>query len=160
MNTPNGWKEVIALFGDPNKYRDDDGRLSPRYEMEHIVRVPLPRPMPYVEGSQVTKIAVNKAIATIAAETMAAVAQRPDLWDILIPYAGCFEPRLKRDSSSRVSLHTLGIALDFNPNNYPLGSTKRMPADLVRIFTDRGWFYGGDFHGRKDPMHFQFAEGV
>jgi hypothetical protein len=45
------------------------------------------------------------------------------------------------------------------PQKYPLGSLRRMPDDVVGIWRAAGFFYGGDFSGRKDPQHFQIAVG-
>lgn len=159
MPTPEGWDAAVAMFGDPAKYRLSDGTLSPNYEHDHIVRVQLPRPMPYVDGGMVSRVAVNRAIAEITVATLTEIAQFDSLWKELQPYAGGFEPRLKR-GSDKPSLHTLGAALDFNPTKYPLASDRRMPDELVKVFIKHGWFYGGDFRGRKDPMHFQYARRV
>jgi hypothetical protein len=30
-----------------------------------------------------------------------------------------------------------------------------MPADVVALFKAEGWRWGGDYHGRKDWMHFE-----
>lgn len=158
LKRPVGYSQIVAMFGDPSTYRLRDGTLSPMWEDHHIVRVDLPKPMPYVGGGVVTRLAVHTIIAENVAALMVALAARDDLWSMLCPYGGGFEPRLKR-GSSKVSLHTFGIALDFNPEEYPLGSDKRMPQEIINLFAGFGWMNGADFHRRHDPMHFQFAEG-
>jgi hypothetical protein len=30
-----------------------------------------------------------------------------------------------------------------------------MPSDVVVLFKQEGWRWGGDYHGRKDWMHFE-----
>lgn len=60
--------------------------------------------------------------------------------------------------SSRLSCHAFGAAIDLDPDHNPMGHGRgRMPADVVAAFKAEGAFWGGDFHSRLDPMHFQFA---
>lgn len=59
--------------------------------------------------------------------------------------------------STRPSNHSWGLALDINAQDFPLGSSKRLPQWIVDLFTDLHFEYGGDWKGRKDPMHFEFA---
>lgn len=162
LHVPTNWREAFELFGNPNDYRLADGTISSAYERERITRVPLPTPMKYVvAGVIVTRVAVNKAIAKIVADTLAEVHENPEWWLELQPYAGGFELRLQR-GSSKMSLHTLGAALDFNPIAYPFRSSARMSQGLIDMFAKHGWFYGGDFSNqdRLDPMHMQWARGV
>lgn len=162
LHVPTNWREVFELFGNPNDYRLADGTISPAYEREHITRVSLPSPMKYVaNGILVTRVAVNKAIAKIVADTLAEVHDNPEWWLELQPYAGGFEPRLQR-GSSKMSLHTLGAALDFNPIKYPFRSTARMPQGLIDVFTKHGFLNGADFHDKErlDPQHVQWARNV
>ena len=53
--------------------------------------------------------------------------------------------------------HSWGLALDVEATDYPWGSKKRLPQWLVDIFIAHGFEYGGDWSGKKDPMHFGFA---
>lgn len=39
--------------------------------------------------------------------------------------------------------------------DFPLGSKKRINQGVIDAFEKYGFFYGGDFVSRKDPMHFQ-----
>lgn len=55
------------------------------------------------------------------------------------------------------SNHSWGLAIDINAQDFPLGSSKRLPQWIVDLFTDMHFEYGGDWSGRKDPMHFEFA---
>lgn len=55
------------------------------------------------------------------------------------------------------SNHSWGLAIDINAQDFPLGSSKRLPQWIVDLFTDLHFEYGGDWSGRKDPMHFEFA---
>lgn len=76
--------------------------------------------------------------------------------ELLHTYDGCFNIRNVRGSSN-LSCHAYGLAIDINAQEEPLGSLKRLPDVVVKAFTNQGFKYGGDFHGRKDPQHFSFA---
>lgn len=69
-------------------------------------------------------------------------------------YDGCYNDRNVRGSSTKRSMHAYGAAIDINAEKFPLGSTTaRWPGPVVAIFRAEGWRYGGDYSGRKDPMH-------
>lgn len=64
--------------------------------------------------------------------------------------------------SSRLSTHAFGAGLDLDPVNNPLipvgqPNIYRMPKIAVDAFADVGAYWGDNYKGRKDPMHFQFA---
>lgn len=61
-----------------------------------------------------------------------------------------------------LSLHSWGIAIDINPeaNPYQRGNygpaQTDMPAEVIEIFRRHGFFWGGDWPGERDPMHFEW----
>ncbi len=60
--------------------------------------------------------------------------------------------------TSRLSCHAFGAAIDLDPDHNPMGHSKsRLPADVISAFKTEGVYWGGDFHSRRDPMHFQWA---
>lgn len=68
------------------------------------------------------------------------------------------------DKNKPLSLHSWGIAVDFDPSKNTVGGTdgnggpslmRQHPA-FVKVFTDAGWTWGGDWK-MKDDMHFQRA---
>lgn len=151
MKTPKGIAQVVATFGDATK-------MSPVvFEAANIVRIILPESLSF-DGQRITRITCHRLLAGILSATLLA-AHNAGLWSVLDPYGGGYANRLKR-GYTKLSMHAFGIAWDFNPEAYPLGSDERMPDQLVSIFTANGFVYGGDFIGRKDPQHFQFASGV
>lgn len=82
------------------------------------------------------------------------------LGDLLVSYEGCFNIRMVRGSNSAFSAHSYGLAIDMNYDNNQLGSTKGgfyNHPDFVKCFTDQGFDWGGNFHHRKDPMHFSYC---
>lgn len=77
---------------------------------------------------------------------------------------GCwgYAPRNIR-GSSQVSNHASGTAIDLNAALHPLGTnpranyTAKQIAAIHRVVADAGGVirWGGDYHGRKDGMHFE-----
>ena len=72
-------------------------------------------------------------------------------------FDGCFNIRKIRGSKNRWSLHSFGLAIDFNASTNKLGTFGDMHPDIFDIFRSYGWVWGGDFK-RKDPMHFQLCK--
>lgn len=54
------------------------------------------------------------------------------------------------------SNHSWGLAIDIDAQEYLLGSYRRLPQWVVDLFKQYRFDYGGDWSGRKDPMHFEF----
>jgi len=76
----------------------------------------------------------------------------------LYSYEGCFNWRQIAGSSNR-SLHSYAIAIDLNYEGNELGdSTPAMDRGVVAIFKKYGFFWGGDYAGRKDGMHFEWYD--
>lgn len=73
-------------------------------------------------------------------------------------FDGCFNIRAVRGRSSP-STHSYGLAIDIDARTNPMSKLLRtdLPGEFVRCFTDQSFSWGGDFHSRKDPMHFSFA---
>jgi hypothetical protein len=57
------------------------------------------------------------------------------------------------------SLHSWGLAVDVNAAENPLGGSSKLSSQFVQCFKDQGLDWGGDWTGRKDPMHFQLSDG-
>ena len=63
------------------------------------------------------------------------------------------------------SLHSWGIAIDINPaqNPYQRGNygapIKDIPDPVIEIFKHNGFFWGGDWPGERDAMHFEWYGG-
>lgn len=53
--------------------------------------------------------------------------------------------------------HSWGLAVDLEATDYPWGSRNRLPQWIVDVMIAHGFEYGGDWTGKKDPMHFGFA---
>jgi hypothetical protein len=76
-----------------------------------------------------------------------------------------YAARKVRGSSSVVSNHASGTALDFNAPRHPLGVngtySSRQVAAIHKIIHDCGGVvrWGGDYSSRKDSMHFEINAG-
>ena len=145
--TPVGLDEIIDTFGNLD---------IPNFEARYIVPLTLPYPL-YYEGSKVTRARCHYLIVENFQRAFDSI-QTAGLQDQVANYSGIYNPRSIRGQSSHPSTHSWGIAIDLEAEKYPLGSAQRFPDAVVRIFQDAGFFYGGDFVSRKDPMHFQFCK--
>lgn len=71
-------------------------------------------------------------------------------------YGGCYNYRPVRGSTSNLSNHAFGAAIDLDPERNPLGAKiGKMPPMVVNAFKKEGWLWGGDYKNRKDWMHFE-----
>lgn len=81
------------------------------------------------------------------------------LGSVLKTFDGCFNIRKVR-GSNLMSTHAYGLGFDFNASINPLGGQNGDFAkhlDVVECFKAQGFSWGGDWHGRKDQMHFSYA---
>jgi len=166
--TPPHGRDAVYQFAGFNKNRDVDvdGRFKNGFELQHIVRRALPRPMIY-SGTPITRLASHVKVADYLDSALREIAEHQlDLWLRIMPYGGGFQPRLIR-GGDEWSMHSFGLAHDFDPAQNPLGwlprdcrlgSTPEGTA-IVEIFESWGFFWGGHFSGRKDCQHFQWATG-
>ncbi len=60
--------------------------------------------------------------------------------------------------TSRPSNHSWGLAVDLNSLKNPMGPrlVTDMPDWLPALWKRNGFRWGGDYHGRKDAMHFEY----
>ena len=146
---PNGLDEILDTFGsidDPT-----------RFELESVVSFDLPYPLVYdghvVHRARAHRLAVDHFV--FAFEQVAALG----LDDLARNYGGIYARRSIRGAKMHPSTHSWAIAIDLEPARFPLGSTARMDERVVECFRRAGFFYGGNFRSRKDPMHYQLCTG-
>lgn len=95
--------------------------------------------------------------------TLIAAWQQADLLKYVLTFDGAFAPRFRRGTNPVLSAHAWGSAFDINAKWNGLGcppapiGAEGTVLPLVPIAKQLGWFWGGDFTGRKDAMHFEFA---
>ena len=66
-----------------------------------------------------------------------------------------------RGSTTTLSNHSSGTAIDLNATQHPLGKVGTFPNEkvpMIRALAKKyGLIWGGDYRGRKDEMHFEVA---
>ena len=73
-------------------------------------------------------------------------------------YDGCYVPRfIGHDPSRGLSFHTYGTAIDLNAATNYRGIPGDMNRNVVAIFKNWGFAWGGDW-SYTDPMHFELAK--
>jgi hypothetical protein len=157
---PHGLAEILAAYGDP---KFDGRRVDRKWEGENLITL---HGLPLIPGGQ---IHVHKLVAL---PLQLALADCARIGGYQIYSFGCFSPRAQRGSKGLLSTHTWAIAVDINgPSNRLISpcfendprrtapGARDIPDAWVAAFKARGFFWGGDFSHRFDPMHFQFATG-
>ena len=147
-HTPVGLDEIIDTFGSLD---------TPRFESRYVEPFTLPYPLFY-EGVKVTRARCHHLITENFQQVFEAI-KAAGLQDQVQNYSGIYNARAIRGQTAHPSTHSWGIAIDLEAAKYLLGSPRRFPQEIVKIFQDAGFFYGGDFRSRKDPMHFQLCKG-
>lgn len=144
---------LAAFYGDPNT--GAPGR--------QLVTVAPPFKM-YYDGKPVPHITFHRKAASALSAAL------NEIWDHygrdqatldklgISHFSGTYNPRKIRGSATRWSNHAYGAAIDINAekNGFNTGHGT-MPQPVVDAFKRQGALWGGDYHGRTDPMHFEFC---
>jgi hypothetical protein len=73
--------------------------------------------------------------------------------------SGTYNPRKVRGSKTKWSNHAYGAAIDIDgPHNGFNTGHGTMPLAVVAAFKAAGFSWGGDYHNRTDPMHFELCD--
>lgn len=145
---------LIAFYGEPGP---------------EVVAQLTPVVPPFVmrlEGTPIKSIMFHKKAALALSEALY------EIWDAyghdqakidaagVSRYDGAYNHRFIRGSSTKWSNHAYGAAIDINgqDNGFNTGHGN-MPKIVIDAFKRQGARWGGDYHGRTDPMHFEFAAG-
>jgi hypothetical protein len=85
------------------------------------------------------------------------------LVDRILTFGGSWAPRFIRGSRTTLSNHAWGTAFDVNVQWNMLGTDGARKGEhgsvreLVQLANEHGFYWGGHFSPRKDPMHFEVA---
>src|SRR5258707_1801513 len=153
MQWPNDDMESkIACFGDPNKAN---------FQSQNLIVITPPFQM-YYDKHPLKGINVNKKVATALLLVFNEVLDKcghdqKKIDDLGVSaFGGCYNFRPIRGSRN-LSNHAFGAAIDIDPEHYPLGAKTRQPDIIINAFKNQGALYGGDYKGRRDPMHYEFV---
>lgn len=154
---PQGYDEVRATFS--QHILGVDGRPTRKWEMQNLALFDLPYPMDnaYVPGitRTISKIYCHRLVGPKFQLAFQSILNA-GLEHEALEYGGCYVFRPVR-GSSRLSMHSWGIAIDINPQQNPLGSDGALHPGVIKAFEDVGFYWGGRFKHRKDPMHFEWC---
>lgn len=133
------------------------------WQAQYLTRIKPPFMMFYAKKPMTTGILVNKKCA----DAMMAAFQ--EIWDKCdhdekkvaatgaSDFGGCFNIR-KIAGSNNYSNHSWACAIDLSPATNGFGKGKgTLSTIVVDAFKRQGAFWGGDYRGRTDPMHFEFV---
>lgn len=150
---------LIAFYGDPSSrvfaqnlvpfippwhmlYKDDNAKVTP---VTHFV----------------VHVKCRDSLARVFTMIWATVGQDQDKINAMGMqwYGGCYAPRNVRGSAGKLSTHAFAAGIDLDPEHEPMNRTHTSHMDpiVIKAFKAEGWFWGGDFNSRQDPMHFQAA---
>ncbi len=158
--TPKGINQIIETFGDIHDYIQLDGTLDVQWPIKFLdyVALPVPLMLSFDHSKTITHFRCHKLLV----DTMEAVftqIKNKGLEPELFSFGGCFSFRPQR-TGAKLSAHSWGIAIDLNSESNSQGTSGDMNADVIAVFQQAGFEWGGDWPGRsKDPMHFQFCTG-
>src|SRR5512143_2439018 len=143
-------ESLIAFYGDPRKSSFTN----------NLVLVKPPWQMTY-EGRPIKGVQIHRKCAASLKEVF------DDIWNAVgenpkklpsgaVKFSGSYNFRPVR-GSSRLSCHAFGAAIDLDAEENPMnsrGDVGTMSDIVIDAFKAQGWYWGGDFKKRKDPMHF------
>lgn len=161
LRTPNGYVELLKV-GDPRDYVGGDGHIdSLQWELHlGLVLVPFPAPLALSFGApgQVARALRCHPIAAEPFRHAFSVLAAEGLWHELRTFGGGYCFRTKRNNASELSVHSWGLAADFNVDTNKQGTPGDMSLAVVQVFEASCFTWGGRFM-TPDPMHFQFCTG-
>jgi hypothetical protein len=158
---------LVSFYGNPDQ--NGDGTVDPDWFKENIIYVFPPFPMIWSWGPECRRIAIHRRCAESLIEILSVIGEEfseaEKIKYQLNVCGGAYNFRTIRGSSTRLSLHAFGAAIDLAPKLNGLGkkyvaNSDMMPDRAVRAFTNAGWYWGGSFTARPDAMHFQATEGA
>jgi len=158
---PESLDEIIKIFGDPFSYYSNGIFREADWHRDKFgfIDLPLPICLSFDLTIEKRRSMVHKRMIPVFNHVYSEI-MKADLWQHLNPYGGCYCFRSKK-SSSALSTHAWAISADFNPAQNRLGTKGIMPEEVIKIFEQCGFTWGGRWTGRwRDPMHFQYAKGA
>lgn len=156
---PKNRKELEDFVGTYTYVDDPDKpgfiRILGNWKEKNIIKITLPIKNPRKNTNWT--IECHKKLESIVYNTFSMYKSEGFEEIYPIKQLGCFVPRHKMLNPARsLSLHAYGIAIDINWKDNPIGSSGNVPANVVTLFKQYGFSWGGWWTRPKDPMHFEF----
>ena len=149
LRVPESRQDLYDIFGDPledGHWKSYGGFCITPPELDHI--------FPYAWQGQ-RGFWCNKPLIPIFQKIYGPIADE-GLASKLYSFDGCHNVRYIR-GGTELSMHSWGIAVDHNAKTNRIGIEGDMDPDVVKIFENEEFTWGGRFK-RKDPMHFEFTK--
>lgn len=180
MSTPDGYSQIIATFGNPS---NADGSLNHAWYHASIVTVAPPAGwrLYYQAGANtltpVNGISMHYLLKDVYLQVMQSIwayavqqiggspaddAVRNWLHALRLDITGGgFNYRPSTGDPTKLSLHSYGIAIDWDPlhNPHKKPMVQSLPNWWYDLWSQKGWSDGRHFN-TPDPMHVQFATGA
>jgi LysM repeat protein len=155
--TPTGYSEIVKTFGDVRGNITSLNDVSMAWKRINLSTVELPFkiPLAWNLSQKIKSIRCHKKLVGTYKSLFNEIYEL-GLHEKITNYGGSFNYRSKR-SSNKLSTHSWGIAIDINPLTNRMGTKGDMPYEIVQIFEEYGFEWGGKWR-TPDPMHFQFAK--
>lgn len=150
--------KLLDLYGDPMD--------KPAFEKAWMVVYKFPEwlasrfPTSALNGRPVTRIYMHKKLVPLFELTMLHLVEA-GLISELKTFDGCWNVRYQRGSTKQLSIHSWGLAIDFNAKDNPLGGEVKFSQAFLDVWRKTethgmGWVLGADFKPpRVDGMHFE-----
>jgi len=181
MKPPHGYPEIIALFDNPSDPANPS-KPNPIWEAQNILKVIPPagwqlyyqenhKPIVSITGIRIHKLLADSFTTVLTeiwayAKTAIGAGATDDeirkwLHDkCLDQTGGGYNFRPNTSNPKELSLHCWGIAIDWDPDHNPRGSSATtLPDWWYAIWAYHGWSNGKHFT-TPDPMHVQYATGA
>jgi hypothetical protein len=149
----------FSYIPEPVKDNPEAIKIIDGWDAQNIIGVTVPQ-ICNLLGKPAYKVWVHKSVAKQLISVFQAW-EDAGLIHFVLTWAGCWNARFKRGSTTSLSNHSWGSAFDINVTWNPLGATPAMwdekgsVRELVEIALQYGWFWGGFFKSRKDGQHFE-----
>ena len=168
----NGYADIIRAYGDPADFGGSVAKSNAwaqqhmdLWSMANLLKSNDKLNVMLAVACPVKHIYCNKDIVENLNQAFTNLLNRGTISE-LKTFDGCWCIRAKRGSILKPwlktwSIHSWGLAVDFNAALNPLGGVSAWSPAFIKCFTDaglvEGWDSGALWTSRKDAMHFQMA---
>lgn len=155
------YERLFAKYGNPMEN-------TKAFENKHMVLWAVPMWIDTHIPALPNKMYVNKDVVGVLEDTLKRLISIGAYKEIKT-YDGCFNPRYirgeEKKKNPKLSIHSWGLAIDFNAAHNPLGLTKDQCKEkgltpfsklFDEVWSDAGWTVGSTFK-RSDGMHFEYT---